>query len=1437
MAMLSDLSEFFTAKGLSGDAYDIGFDGAGGLPPGEVQADTTRAEELLPYRSLDPSRLKLTGRAQWDPSSYLDDSLWLPFVEPQVLLWTSQFDEKDLPNLDREDPQKVLELAKIWDVNGLLHLSTTPIASEMKPSCLRVFNCYKGPLQDRQIGDKRGRNQIEAYLPGPSRSLPSGHHLTVLEADPSSEKVVVCMSDRKDFYHQLKVTQSKAETNVLWPPLKTSDLVDTKAYQNLTARLQEGKKRKPREAAGDYLGDRALPLLGSKVPDQVYACFNSVVQGDHLGVEIATQGHSNLLKRNGLLCESEEISSTRPFRGARCLQGLIIDDFFSVSIEDARLAQERPTAARRQFELAKEIYGKEGLVGSSEKDVVDQQVAKVAGAEVDSSDDSRQLGIITVSSPAAKRLALSFLSLRLAAKRATADALHACLVGGWTSCLMYRRPLMSVLDRVHRFADMSLVDQSRPRILELPRLVAQELVFLSIIAPLISSDLSPRLLPEVFATDSSDHKGAIVVTEVDQDLARSLYRTGRKKGGYCRMLSREKALLSQIDFDWEPEEEAAKASPSKPIAMRYHFVEVCGGAGKIAKYAAEEGMTVGPVIDIDRSPAFDFSLLRIFAWICFMLEQGRLDSFFLAPPCTTFSAAAHPCLRSYACPRGFNPKERRTLLGTTLALRSLASMFVAARTQAVGLCETPRRSKMAWLREWIYFLDMLLANETWLASCNFGSPHQKEFRLLGCNIEMDRLNFPCTRDHTHIPIAGALTKPSATYTDDLARLFASEIARAVWIKTSAWKAADYTVEGLESIVSNDVAESFHWRKMADWRWKKNSHINIKEAAAFGRLAYHLAVCSPKSRFSVGLDSHVAISAIIKGRSPSYGLRPAVRRIGATLVAGCLYPSLHFFPTRLNKADHPTRDTLIPQPAPHSIVKGLNLLEVLDLSAISNLKRFAANWGRLTLLLLGSRPPWFDSGSSWRFAHYSYEAYPFKWRSKVARKVRHDDLDFDASLGYPGEGPPYPCCSLRNAFACFFLLVFLCVPRWTCGLVTRSVMPVDVFVVFVCLSQSHCCCSVCPCWFLVANDLCPLVVDAAPTVSRHGSLQPRDRGDQRRQGLRSGIVLEEGRPVLAQTKAAREKLLVAFDDWLKSQGTDLETLLDPKGLDIESINILLERYGRAMYHAGRPYGHYSEVVNAIGARRPSLKRMLQGAWNLAFTWLREEPPVHHVALPWQVLTAILVVAFTWGWNRVAGVVALSWGGLTRIGEVLKAYRSHLVLPKDLGYTIQYALLQIEEPKTRFRSARHQVARLDHPQLLKVLQLSFQDLKQHERLWSFSPQTLRNRFQRLLAALRLDQLPAGLSKGLDLGSLRAGGASWMMLVTEDSEMVRRRGRWLSSKIMEIYVQEVSAIQFLHQIPDTTRRLVLAGTDLFPGILQQLLQWHASGTPESAWKYLLI
>lgn len=125
--------------------------------------------------------------------------------------------------------------------------------------------------------------------------------------------------------------------------------------------------------------------------------------------------------------------------------------------------------------------------------------------------------------------------------------------------------------------------------------------------------------------------------------------------------------------------------------------------------------------------------------------------------------------------------------------------------------------------------------------------------------------------------------------------------------------------------------------------------------------------------------------------------------------------------------------------------------------------------------------------------------------------------------------------------------------------------------------------------------------------------------------------------------------------------------------------------------------------------------------------------------------------------MAGVIALSWGGTTRIGEAMSALRSHLVLPADVDFTADYILSQIREPKTRFRAARHQVAKLDQPQLVKVVEIAFQHLKPYQKLWPFSGQTMRARFSSLLKANKLDSLPGQLSKGLDLGSLRAGGAS--------------------------------------------------------------------------------
>lgn len=57
------------------------------------------------------------------------------------------------------------------------------------------------------------------------------------------------------------------------------------------------------------------------------------------------------------------------------------------------------------------------------------------------------------------------------------------------------------------------------------------------------------------------------------------------------------------------------------MAFRYHFVEICGGAGKIARELAKRGWTVGPVVDLDRSCFFDLKMLEVLNWPLFMIEN------------------------------------------------------------------------------------------------------------------------------------------------------------------------------------------------------------------------------------------------------------------------------------------------------------------------------------------------------------------------------------------------------------------------------------------------------------------------------------------------------------------------------------------------------------------------------------------------------------------------------------------------------------------------------------------------------------------------------------------------------------------------------------------------------------------------------------------------
>ena len=147
----------------------------------------------------------------------------------------------------------------------------------------------------------------------------------------------------------------------------------------------------------------------------------------------------------------------------------------------------------------------------------------------------------------------------------------------------------------------------------------------------------------------------------------------------------------------------------------------------------------------------------------------------------------------------------------------------------------------------------------------------------------------------------------------------------------------------------------------------------------------------------------------------------------------------------------------------------------------------------------------------------------------------------------------------------------------------------------------------------------------------------------------------------RTKANRGPLTAAFSQWLvEVLGVALEQLFQRKPFDHEAFCEYLISFGNDLYSSGRPYWHFAETINSLTSLKPSLRRQVQGAWDLAYTWLAEEPYEHHTAMPAQVIIAVLSTCLLWGWIKEAGIFALCWGALLRAGEAVKARSARHVL---------------------------------------------------------------------------------------------------------------------------------------------------------------------------------
>ena len=653
----------------------------------------------------------------------------------------------------------------------------------------------------------------------------------------------------------------------------------------------------------------ALMLPGPRLECSTSNLSNALLQGDAGGVEFATAAHEGLLLRLGCLQPHGRLQGKHHVDREGPWQGLIIDDFFCLATEAATHVPGDPSVSSACVDRAKESYQAYQTLGSDDKDILSQRCLRVAG--IDSSPETVREGaslVGLVAYPADKRLSLAAASVRAATLPALSEELVSILSGSWVSCLLYRRCLMSVLDGV--------------------------------LAPIISTNVSASPTGEVYATDASLKKGALVATRVPEDAALDLWLSSDFKGSPVRLDGRpvgskdpspnEASQAVEDPGCLEEEVCGPIGTAPKPPACAYDCLVVGPGSQAIVDEAKRWGLTPSPAIDFHRSSEYDLASPHLREWLVHLVSSRVVKSAILWPACASFS----PCFggsigfsrrRSPSDPR---PRDQRG------AATCLAVMLAAARAGVPAVLLQPATSSMSKLAAW-----GSLAGRAGCYDCELRVGPGLRLRLLSCHMPVL---------HIRSPPAG-VTSEDARWLPHVNEALCSSFLSLLASAQGQPATCEAGRQGLHNVAVNDLLIAAPWVPKAVWTFSRPMHINVLECLA-ALMAIKITVLGGgDQRVPIFLDSSVARGALAKGRSSSRQLRKVLLKAAAWLVCGGTYAGYLHAPTSLNTADDPTRSRPIRAPASSSLILGLQV-PASALCGFSGLPAPTAAWIRLSLLL-------------------------------------------------------------------------------------------------------------------------------------------------------------------------------------------------------------------------------------------------------------------------------------------------------------------------------------------------------------------------------------------------------------------------------------------------------------------------------------------------------
>ena len=319
----------------------------------------------------------------------------------------------------------------------------------------------------------------------------------------------------------------------------------------------------------------------------------------------------------------------------------------------------------------------------------------------------------------------------------------------------------------------------------------------------------------------------------------------------------------------------------------------------------------------------------------------------------------------------------------------------------------------------------------------------------------------------------------------------------------------------------------------------------------------------------------------------------------------------------------------------------------------------------------------------------------------------------------------------------------------------------------------------------SNSLCVAVGITRAISQAEGDIQRKEKVQrkQKRRVGRGGRLKDKLISPLTQTRyTVAVRVMLGF--W-SCMG------LKPEGL--EAMDDACASFVEACWAEGDSITLVCQALAGLQWLVPKVRHKIPYAWSLAKAWAKAEPPNRATPFSPSIVLGLAGLCFEVGMISMAALLLVGFDGFLRSGELFS------MKVGDISFRRKMAIIKLAVTKGGQRRGLMEVIVITSSLAVKMLRLACKGKSRDDLVADGNGYYLRNLLRSLISSVGL---PAARYSWY---SLRRGGATAYFLRTGSMEKTLLRGRWMSTSIARLYIQDAVALANELMLSDASVRVL--------------------------------